>query len=585
MKIKYFLPSLLLLGTFVLSGCDDFFDPETDDSLDGDKYMSSLTEMSTGYLGVLTRMQAVGDKAIYLTDTRGDLLEPTEQSINELIALYNYDEDLTGNSYADPAAYYDLVIACNDYIAKLLDFKKEYPEVVAETKYFEGLIASALRVKVWTYITIAEIYGQALWFDDPILKVEDLTDTQKFRMLSLEQTIDACIDLLHNGYEGYQAQVTFSWIEWLDPSNITSIANSAYRYWDTMTPPFIGLLSKCYLWKGAFMDSRGEDSSAYYEAVAANMLSELDYSFTGNIRYWSRTSYTTSHFSSFWDYSSPYGEECISAIIYDYTKSQTNQLLKHFSDEYPNQYLLRPAEVSRDRWTNEAFNPGSSATGDRRGNVSVKQNGVNYYIAKYRPVGSTARVNPYQDDCHIYTFRGGDYLFMLYEALNHTGRFVAADGILNNGVNNNANSIVEVVTNDSCDAALRHEWEGFTQNWTANLANGSANKYPYNGIRGCFALGACTLQSDTTTQETLAASMKYNDCILANEYMLEFAAEGKVYPALIRNAIRWNDPTIITSRVTPKYGDRAGEIESKIVSNNPITGLPGYFVPWDLMVE
>ena len=569
-----------------MTSCDDFFDPETEDSLNGDKYMSSLTEMSTGYLGVLTKMQAVGDKAIYLTDTRGDLLEPTEQSTNQLIALYNYDDDLSGNSYADPAPYYDLVIACNDYIAKLLSFKKEYPEIVAETKYFEGLIASALRVKVWTYLTIAEIYGQALWFNDPILKIEDLTDTNKFNLLSLEQTIDACIDIMENGYEGYAADVTFSWIEWLDPSNVSNIANSAYRYWDTMTPPYAGLQAKCYLWKGAFLDSRGEMASHYYAAVAHNMLAELDYSFTGNIRYWSRTAYTTSHFASFWDYSNPYGEECISAIIYDYTKSQTNQILKHFSDEYPNKYWLRPAEVSRLRWTEESFNPGSSATGDNRGKVSVKQHGANYYIAKYRPVGSSQRVNPYQDDCHIYTFRGGDYLFMLYEALNHSQRFVAASGILNNGVNTSAGSIVEVVTNDSCDVALRHEWEGFTHNWTANFANGSVNKYPYNGIRGCFGLAACTLKTDVSTPEKTVATMQHNDSILANEFMLEFAAEGKVYPALIRNAIRYNDPTIISSRVTPKYeAAKASEVEAKILGVNPITGLPGYFVPWDLRIR
>ena len=175
---------------------------------------------------------------------------------------------------------------------------------------------------------------------------------------------------------------------------------------------------------------------------------------------------------------------------------------------------------------------------------------------------------------------------MLYEALNHTQRFVAASGILNSGVNTSAGDIVEVVTNDSCDAAIRHEWQGFTQNWTANLADGSVNKYYYNGIRGCFGLAACTLKTDVSTPEKSVATMQHNDSILANEFMLEFAAEGKVYPALIRNAIRYNDPTIISSRVTPKYdAAKASEVEAKILGVNPITGLPGYFVPWDLRIR
>ena len=81
----------LLLTALALSACSDFFEPETSDALSGDDYMSDLNEMATGYLGVLTKMQAAGDKEIYLTDTRAEMLEPTSQSTAELIALYNYD--------------------------------------------------------------------------------------------------------------------------------------------------------------------------------------------------------------------------------------------------------------------------------------------------------------------------------------------------------------------------------------------------------------------------------------------------------------------------------------------------------------
>ena len=65
---------LMMLTTVMISSCSDFFDPDTDDELNGEDYISSNTEMYTGFLGLMTKMQAVGDKEILLTDTRAELL-------------------------------------------------------------------------------------------------------------------------------------------------------------------------------------------------------------------------------------------------------------------------------------------------------------------------------------------------------------------------------------------------------------------------------------------------------------------------------------------------------------------------------
>ncbi|MDE5693264.1 MAG: hypothetical protein K2I09_05025, partial [Duncaniella sp.] len=105
--MKKFIYSLsIMMSAMTFTGCSDFFAPETDDQLNGEDYISSDTEMYTGFLGIMTKLQAVGDKEILLTDTRAELLEMTSNSTPELISLYNYDEDLRGNSYANSAAYY-----------------------------------------------------------------------------------------------------------------------------------------------------------------------------------------------------------------------------------------------------------------------------------------------------------------------------------------------------------------------------------------------------------------------------------------------------------------------------------------------
>ena len=187
-----------IVASLMFTGCDDFFAPDTDDTLAADDYISTLTEVYTGYIGIITKLQAVGDKSIYLTDMRGDLLEPTETSSSELIALYNYNASLEGNPYADPAGYYEVIIACNDYLDNLRTFRKEKPELVNDER-FDAIESLTLRVKVWAYLTLAEIYGQAVWFDDSMLQIQDLTDTSKFKLMSLDEIVDKCMDLLDNG--------------------------------------------------------------------------------------------------------------------------------------------------------------------------------------------------------------------------------------------------------------------------------------------------------------------------------------------------------------------------------------------------
>jgi len=578
--------SILLLGTG-LTACNDFFEPETADALSGDDYMSSITEMATGYLGILTRMQAVGDKEVYLTDTRGEMLEPTDQSIAELIALYNYDEDLTGNSYADPAGYYDVIIACNDYLQNMLDFKANYPEVVAETDYFDGLFASAIRVKVWAYMTLAEIYGQALWFDDPITSIKDVNDATVFTHMTAEQVVNQCINLLENGYKGYSAEEDFSWVAWIDPENVSKIPSSNYRYWDMMTPAYFALTAKLKIWQGAFMDARGEDATQVYKDVCKVIQEKYKSYWASFSHYWKRCPTTRGHYSAFWNNASPYQEEVVGAIIYDYTKNQTNRLLYHFSTEYPNAYLLRPNEVARDRFTNTAIDPLGTQTQDSRLGVIAKQDGNDWYVSKYRPKNSTVRVNAYQDDVHIYTFRNSELLLWLAEALNHLGRYEAFDRVLNNGfgsgdydmllnIENGADSLVS-----EADLA---EFYDFHSYWALPT---SVDRYgTYNGFRGCLTLGAVNVWKEDASH-TAAEAKRHNDELLANEWMFECACEGKVYPNLVRFAERYQDPAIVSSRVTPKYatsktGASEASVAAKIGTVNANSGVMGYYVPWSL---
>lgn len=566
-KIAFPLMTLCLaMGTV---SCDDFFEPETDDVLDGDDYMAEQTEMYTGFLGIMTRMQAVGDKAIYLTETRGELLEPTTYSTSDLISLYNYDEDLSGNPYADPAGYYDVIIACNDYLANIEEFGKMYPELWDE-EVSDGLISSTIRLKVWAYLTLAEIYGQALWFDDPITEIQDLT---KFELLDNEAVVGKCLTLLEEGYNGVPADIVFSWYTWLDPD--TPLGESVYRYWDYMIPTYEGLYAKLALWKGAFLqrDGRDDEAAPYYENVV-DMLAETinQHMLTVSNQEWNRSQLSAPR-NKYWASEEPTKFQAVSVLKYDYTDNQTNSLMKHFNTQYPNDYLLCPSDSGLARWSDPVFNPGAS-TGDSRFGVNFKETAAGsgqYYVSTY------VRTNqqPYQDDTYIYLFRADEYHFFLIEALNNLGRFVEADVLMNKGLSGYAGSVgvksVEAWTEYQQTSGLFPE---FSSLWIGGL-DGS-HKYSNDGIRNVLGLKDRAFVTDEEADQTEAK--KANDLAIADEHMLEFAVEGKTYPALIRIATRWNDFSIVADRVAPKYGVRAAEIHAKIMAG-------GYWVPWDLQVK
>lgn len=570
-----------------LTACGDFFDPKTDDVLSSDDYISSQTEVYTGYIGIITKLQAVADKAIYLTDTRGELLEPTESSSPELIALYNYNSDLSGNSYADPAGWYEVIIACNDYLDNMRAFRREKPELVNDDR-FDALESSTLRVKVWAYLTIAEIYGQAVWFDDPMVQIQDLTDASKFQLMTIDQVVDKCIDLLDNGdasTDNINGKLVFSWYEWLDPE--TAMADSEYRYWDYMTPPYEGLMAKLCLWKGASLQGQGSYNTAktYYQTCADLMLDALNEVISNQELnyYWLFTAATPGNYSRIWDNPEPYAREVVCAVIYDYTRNQTNRLLYHFSNEYPNKYLLRPCvDMVLNRYENNDFNPGYTTSEEKRsGTVCGNRYGDKPYLAKYRPNGSSRRVNAFQDDVHIYLFRATEYHYFLIEALNGLGRFEAASALLNGGISTahfETNPDGSMIKDDNGYGTPIAGFEGFTNDWTSNASWGS-RKYPHVGLRGAFSLKAREFKTETGA--SLMTNMKYNDMQVLDEAMLEFAGEGKVYPMMVRMARRWGngsyDATIVSSRVAPKYGDKAEAMKPKIEA--------AIFVPWDLKLE
>ena len=218
-KLTIIIAGLL---AFTFSSCDDFFETNPDNIINAGDYINKDDEMYKGFLGIITKMQQAGDHAIFLTDTRGEFLETTGNAPIQLQNINNYESTI-GNKYADPTCYYSIIIACNDYIEKMTDYRiKKGTSMDDRTAIdFDALISNTLRLKVWSYLTLGRIYGKAVWFDDALEELKDLNDTNVFTHLNnMKDVAEKCLYLLDNGImingNTISADLQMNWGAWLE---------------------------------------------------------------------------------------------------------------------------------------------------------------------------------------------------------------------------------------------------------------------------------------------------------------------------------------------------------------------------------
>lgn len=543
LRKMYVFRSYFLMVIFfsMLMGCEDLFESNPDDIINTEDYISSQDEMYSGFLGILSKMQAVGDKAIFLTDTRGDFLEPTTNAPEELWDIYQY-EDLSNNSFADPAGFYSVIIACNDYFNKMFNYKEKVGDAMSSNvqEHFEALISSALRIKVWAYLTLGKIYGEAIYFDEPLNEFEDLKEGATFtRLNTLDEVVDKCLELLDGGINGIASDLNMNWGEWLDPEDPN---NSEYVVWNYVTPDYLCMRAELCLFKGI-----------EYEWVREQILSLLSQTFQeDSYKYRLNAGFTNNYYRIFAQ-GTYYSRETISSIIYNYSNNQTNNIITYFGKRFPAKFFLRPSSFAMNKYgENDTRGYGANFT-DQDGDTCVTKYHSNY---RWR--------QPYQSDPSIPLFRAHDLHFMLAEAENHLGNWDQAAAILNGGIAGRFTTLV-------VDTTLSG-WDPRYQDFIDNAS------YPNIGICGSVSAQPHDLPKPTDEGYNLTEEerIKIYDLALLDEMLLEYAAEGRSYGMMIRMAKRYNDWSIIADRVCPKYPVSMQEaIRSKIMSG-------GYFVNYDL---
>lgn len=590
----------LLTATVALQSCDDYFETDPKNIINENDYIAEEDEMYKGFLGIFNRMQDAGEQAIYLTDTRGPLLETTDNAPAELKAIYNYEET-NGNSYADPTCYYAIIVACNDYFNKMEEYHRNVggmTEIAEEN--FPNLISSAIRIKVWAYLMLGKIYGEAYWFDDPLTEKKELTDASVFTHCNMKELADRAIALLENGMtiDGVKvaADTEVSWYKWLDPE--TQDASLYRSQWEYLVPPAIVLNAEFRSWRASYVGE--EAAQTDWQWIHDNLL-DFIYAYMNGDQGTTRltgdqgtsdifqlnkkmqSDATGAYFKIFFSEEAGMPSQLLSGIMYDYDNHQRNKLVQYFCPEYPDaeSFYLQPSDYGVSLYNDNDIRGLTqkwviSTLGGKRC-VTKYYYGYNFDSRAYQYLDNKAI---YKIEPTIPTFRGHDLHFLLAEAETHLGHFEQAYAILNEGVSTMfPDKILPYETDPTWDVRYR-PWLEAPNGGYGNLGiAGSANATIHDLPRPS--------DEDFSNYTTDQLKEMY-DWALADENNKEYLAEGKSYSYMCKIAERYANSAYrngseekardsVAVRIAPKYAAAGLQqtVASKIKSN-------GYFIHWNL---
>lgn len=496
----------LLAVLFSGASCDDFMTPDTGEILPEKHYPGEYSELYSGFMGLAASLQQVADQASFLEGLRGDLLEPTANAPRALWDVYQYN-DLSGNTLADPVGYYNLILNANDYLQHVFAYKKEKPDVISEAEY-KGLIAGAIRYKVWAYLMLARIYGEAIWFDETLTEFQDLS---KYPVMNYDQLISNCRTLMETGIYGYNGLPEIRWSTVLFPGQADSPTN---LMWNRICPPSEVLLAEIYLNQQEYQKAwdqcvaiikRGGENEASYQLNLSEYNGE-----------WKTFSYNFVR------------KEQITVAFYDFSLKQTNRYIEYYSNNFPNKYFLRPTEANRRRFESQ-YNAGGVKNDQYRGvGVTYKFVNGNWVLQKFL-TGHETSDKIHTNDVQISLYRAAEVHLFMIEALVGMGRFEEALAFLNNGVGSYYN-------------ASKGKFNPPFEPYPSSLyRTSSTSELANRGVRGRVNLGEVggfSLQA-ASALDTLIAIRRL-DSLLVEETSLELAGEGKALYAMNRMLRKWS---------------------------------------------
>ena len=185
------VPAVLLgLSTF---SCSDMLDIAPETAVDAEQVYQNIFDADAAVIGVYGKFINLAERHVVLNELRADLLNLTANAAgNADLQQINYHTVLPGNQYADPRAYYEVIINCNDVLRNFNIMVSENKITQAE---YNHRYSDIMALRSWVYLQLGVQYGQVPYITDPLATVNDLADQSKFQKIGFDVLLDSLINV------------------------------------------------------------------------------------------------------------------------------------------------------------------------------------------------------------------------------------------------------------------------------------------------------------------------------------------------------------------------------------------------------
>jgi hypothetical protein len=543
-----------ILSAFALVGCNDMLDVDSNRIVTPGQYsMDAANDTLYSMFAVYSQLQKIADSYVLLGELRGDLMDVTPTSDLALKEINNFDIS-ANNKYANNIKdYYSVINNCN-YVIHNIDTSLVKGSIKVMLKEY----AACKAIRAWTYMQIALNYGSAIYYDKPILSVQDGEAIQNSPVLTLAELAPILIADISPYKDVVKPKLGSIFSDNID--------NAFF--------PIRFLLGDLYLWTGQYENAANE----YHDLMVKNRY---------NLNSRSQYDVVNFVFTGGWtaDISVLSGSEIITNI------AATNQYAQTFDlDSLTLNRMIIPSALSIANWKKQIyFYDYIKATklpltkyGDLRVVNSIitsydsklSYNAGYSYSSGYNAFDSTATtLNTYLGKYFFLNSPQKDkktsktivpyrvpLLYLRYaEAVNRLGKPNLAMAVLKNGLSSQTLASRAIIPASEIGSTLPNYMDFGIQAFNNNIGV---------RMRGCGDVYKDTTFYRIPSKVKLAAinsdSIKYVEDLIVNELALESAFEGNRFQDLVRVAIRRDDNSYLANIVAAKHTENKDAIRRKL---------------------
>lgn len=552
------------------SSCSDYFDVESTHFIDSEKsHLKTATDTIYSVIGILNKVQAIGDRTILLGEMRGDLVTVNEHTSSDLrdVAMFQIGDD---NIYNQPRDYYAIINNCNYFIAHAdTAMKNNRNEVI-----FMREFAAVKAIRAWTYLQLVTTYGKVPFVTEPIL-TEKEADLNNYPVYDIQQVCDYFTqednlqDLVNEKKPGYGV--------------IRSLPSELFFF------PINIVLGDLYLWSGHYQEA----AKCYHDYIVNRNGINTSYPTTLTAADWGADEWDpdyviySSYYSQLQNEGSGSNSELITMIPGDSLPSEGaySQLRNIFNSRSENNYQVsvQPSQALFDLSANQDFwyydSRSQSAFKAPKGLPDYCDGDLRlyatYYYSNNASLGTgyssvgNQRLDYYQlirkhQTRNIHIYRRQQIYLRLAEAVNRAGYPAYAYHILATGVD------ADVLKEKICPLYRADS------TWLVSNLNFSTDKYRVydpkalskDGMntQGVHQRGSGYTMFDTLyvlpvnpaitdSLQQIAWQQEQVEDMIVNEMALELSFEGTRFYDLMRIAMHRNDPAYLEKKIKARNGE------------------------------